>query len=47
MHFPNYVQVSLRGTDKDISCESCKIRFTLSGGGQRSGKLMVLVTVMM
>ena len=26
MHFSNYVQVSLRGTDKDISCKSCKIR---------------------
>jgi hypothetical protein len=46
MHFSKYVQVSLRETDKDISLESCEIRFPLSGGGQRSGKLMVLVTVM-
>ena len=47
MHLPNYVQVSLRGTDKDISCKSCKVRFPLSGGGQRSEKLMILVAVMM
>ena len=47
MHSAKYVQVSLRETDKDISCESCKIRFPRSGGGHRSGKLMLLVTVMM
>lgn len=47
LHFPNYVQVSLWGTDKDILCKSCKIKFPLSGRGQWSGKLMVLLTVMM
>jgi hypothetical protein len=46
MHFAKHFQVSLREKGKEISCESCEIRFPRSGGGHRSGKRMLLVTIM-